>query len=179
MNDNDLAEDLGCAGGIDRRIIRGPVLLIISGEVIRGMGVGALSAVTICQWDEVCCKGQLTGTQTEPRALQRQEKVKIPNEEKRAAINTVSHRTRSDKQTPLGGGAVVKASLCSATGTRRHFVVKQPPVMMDTSGGQESELSCSGDASFCLPSEKPFTEASAGTPSGPERAREKREREEP
>ncbi|KAL6487505.1 hypothetical protein MHYP_G00041310 [Metynnis hypsauchen] len=124
MNDNDLAEDLGCAGSIDRRIIRGPVLLIISGEVIRGMGVGALSAVTICQWDEVCCKGQLTGTQTEPRALQRQEKVKIPNEEKRAAINTVSHRTRS------------------ATGTWRHFVVKQPPVMMDTSAGQESELSC-------------------------------------
>lgn len=61
MNDNNLAEDLGCAGTIDRRIIRGPVLLIISGELIRGEGPGVLFAVTICQEDKLYCKGQLTG----------------------------------------------------------------------------------------------------------------------
>ncbi|KAJ8394158.1 hypothetical protein AAFF_G00049630 [Aldrovandia affinis] len=57
MNDNNLAEAPGPAVGIDRQIIRGPELLITSGEAIRGMRSRSVSAVTVCQRDKGHGKG--------------------------------------------------------------------------------------------------------------------------
>lgn len=55
VNDNNLANSLWAALNSDRQIIRGPALLIIRGEAIRGTQGGYLSLVTICQWDKGHC----------------------------------------------------------------------------------------------------------------------------
>ena len=57
VNDNNLANSLWAALNSDRQIIRGPALLIIRGEAIRGTHGGYLSLVTICQWDKGHCYG--------------------------------------------------------------------------------------------------------------------------
>lgn len=61
VNDNNLANSFWAALNSDRQIIRGPALLIIRGEAIRGTHGGCLSLVTICQWDKGHCYGELTG----------------------------------------------------------------------------------------------------------------------
>ncbi|KAL7890312.1 hypothetical protein AOLI_G00025700 [Acnodon oligacanthus] len=142
MNDNDLAEDLGCAGGIDRRIIRGPVLLIISGEVIRGTGVGALSAVTICQWDEVCCKGQLTAKQKKE-----EEEVNGKEDQRRFWVSAWeslmpgrTHETAGDGRSPLSADFQIKPGRYWVTLRRTPQDLVSLRFCEDSSGAQNTDL---------------------------------------